>query len=125
MAANAKTIREWLSFVFSVVAAIAAVVIWFFSQLGDIEEHIADHYVPKDVYNLKIQSLEDKVATLTSAAVPKSDLKVLSLQIGTLQRDFDSYTRKEAESWTVVRKNSKEIRDMVTNIQLTLARLTQ
>lgn len=122
---SAKTIREWLSFGLGAVGMVAGVVIWFYTQIGALEDDVAANYVKKDVYTLRIQTLEDKISKLEGATVAKSDMKIVGLQVGILQKDFDNYTKKEAESWTAVRRSSKEIRDMVITIQLTLAKLTQ
>jgi len=124
-AKTAKSVREWVKFIVSMVSVIAGVVIWFYTQIGAIEDDVKANYVSKEIYTTQLAGTNEKLTTLTSASISKADLALVKQQIDSLQRSFDSYVKQEGESWTAVKKSSKEIRDLVTQIQLTLARLTR
>ena len=122
---TASVIRDWLKFIVSMVSVIAGVVIWFYSQIGAIEDDVKVNYVSKEIHTEKIATITEKLTALSTASVTKADLALLKQQVDSLQRSFDSYVKQEGESWAAVKKSSKEIRDLVTQIQLTLARLTR
>lgn len=122
---SAKSIREWVKFIVSMVSVIAGVVIWFYTQIGAIEDDVKANYVSKEMHTTQLAVVTKDLTTLTASSVSKADLALVKQQVDSLQRSFNSYVKQEGESWTAVKKSSKEIRDLVTQIQLTLARLTR
>lgn len=107
---------------------VAGVVIWFYTQMGAIESRFEaelkdfkETYVSKELHSTHHSSLIEKL----SGTVSKDQLLLLRQHVDSLQRYLDSYVKQEGESWAAVKRQSKEIRDLVMQIQLTLARLTR